>query len=149
MACSGTLFYCKKNFLACSTINTVHGIKSSLCFWVNILTSWIDFIFLSEFLLWCRCWSCVVTPCGLEGRYRICACISHTFGPEFTLQNWGAAYTRNIMSFYDWARDAGIVCCETPSRDRWCLRLLSSKLLHTRECANVLPVYRHILITWD
>jgi hypothetical protein len=26
---------------------------------------------------------------------------------------------------------------------------LSWKLLHTRECPNVLPVYRHILITWE
>jgi hypothetical protein len=36
---------------------------------------------------------------GAEMIYRICACISRTFPQEFTPQNWGAAYTRNIMSF--------------------------------------------------
>jgi hypothetical protein len=33
-------------------------------------------------------------------HYRIFTCISRTFWQEFTLQNWGAAYTRNIMSFW-------------------------------------------------
>jgi hypothetical protein len=27
--------------------------------------------------------------------YRTCACISRTFWQEFSLQNWGAAKTRN------------------------------------------------------
>jgi hypothetical protein len=49
--------------------------------------------------------------------YRILECISRTFRQEFTLQNWGAAYTRNIGPFDDRARDVGIVCFETPSRD--------------------------------
>jgi hypothetical protein len=31
--------------------------------------------------------------------HRICARINRTFRQEFTLQNWGAAYERNIMSF--------------------------------------------------
>jgi hypothetical protein len=53
----------------------------------------------------------------------------HSFWQEFTLQNWGAAYKRNLKKYLDtprksryhiddWAHDAGIVCCETPSRDR-------------------------------
>jgi hypothetical protein len=28
-------------------------------------------------------------------EYRICECISRTFWQEFTVQNWGSAYTRN------------------------------------------------------
>jgi hypothetical protein len=33
-------------------------------------------------------------------QYRICACISRIFWQEFTLQNWGAAYTWNITPFW-------------------------------------------------
>jgi hypothetical protein len=40
------------------------------------------------------------------------------FWQKFTLQNWDAAYARNIISFDDWARDAGILYCKTPSKDR-------------------------------
>jgi hypothetical protein len=36
--------------------------------------------------------------------YRICACISRTFGQEFTLQNLGAAYTRNLKKTLDLPR---------------------------------------------
>jgi hypothetical protein len=46
-----------------------------------------------------------------------------------------------LCPFDDWARDAGIICCETPSGDRYCLRLLSCKLLHMHECAKVLSMY--------
>jgi hypothetical protein len=70
--------------------------------------------------------------------YSICMYISRTFfWQEFTLQNWDAAYARNIIPFDDRARDAGIVCCETTSRYRLCLRLLSCKLLHARIRQNI------------
>jgi hypothetical protein len=48
------------------------------------------------------------------------------FWQEFTLENGGAAYTRknnqdpprkSCYHIDNWAHDAGIVCCETPSRD--------------------------------
>jgi hypothetical protein len=51
---------------------------------------------------------------GLQD-YRICACISRTLLTRIYFQNWWAAYTRNIMSFVDWAHDTSIVCCETAS----------------------------------
>jgi hypothetical protein len=37
----------------------------------------------------------------LLGSFRICEYESRTFfSQEFTLQNWGAAYARNIMPFW-------------------------------------------------
>jgi hypothetical protein len=61
---------------------------------------------------------------------HVCICDSHSgselpclrvykpnFWQEFTLQNWGAAFHGILRPFYCWPRDAGFVCCETPSRD--------------------------------
>jgi hypothetical protein len=85
-------------------------------------------------------------------KCRIWACISRTFDKNLPSKIGVRRMHGILCPFDDWARDADvacIVCCETPSRDRQCLRLLSCKLLHMRECANVLLVYRRILITWE
>jgi hypothetical protein len=41
-----------------------------------------------------------LTTSLLEYVYRICMCKNRTFWQEFTPQNWCAAYTPNIVSFW-------------------------------------------------
>jgi hypothetical protein len=72
---------------------------------------------------------------------------------HFFDKNWGVAYTRNLKKTLDpqrkscylidnWAHDAGIVCCETPSRDRknqhhWLS--IDSHKLEDRDITDKLP----------
>jgi hypothetical protein len=50
-------------------------------------------------------------------QYRICACISLTFLTRIYPPKLGFGSYTEYCPFDDWARDVGIVCCETPSRD--------------------------------
>jgi hypothetical protein len=45
-----------------------------------------------------------------------------------------------ICPFDDRARDAGIVYCETPSRDRSCLRLILQAIAHARIRQRIIGV---------
>jgi hypothetical protein len=67
------------------------------------------------------------------------------FWQEFTLQNWDAAYTRNIVVFGDWVRDAGIYVVKLPveTASAWDYFLAS---YCTR--ANAPTYYRCIGIFW-
>jgi hypothetical protein len=53
---------------------------------------------------------------------------------------------RSHYSIDDWACDASIVCCETPSRDHYRLGLLSCKLCCFYLC-KLLHMWRHQRIT--
>jgi hypothetical protein len=82
---------------------------------------------------------------------RICTCISRTFWPEFALQNWGAAYARNIMSLLTTEPATPVlyvVKLPVETASVWDCYLAS---YCTRAIMPMLtPVYRHIFIfIWE
>jgi hypothetical protein len=92
---------------------------------------------------------CNSTFTCLIQTYHICACISHIFLTRIYPPKLGCGLH---MEYYV------LLTTEPATTVLYVVKLpvetasvwdLSCKLLHTRKCANVLPVYRHILITWE
>jgi hypothetical protein len=74
-------------------------------------------------------------------NHRFCACISRTF-TWISPPKLGCGFTRNVVLLTTEPATPVLYVVKLPveTASVWDL---SCKLLHTRECANVLPVYRY------
>jgi hypothetical protein len=85
----------------------------------------------------------------VRARYRICACISRTFLTRICPQKLGCGLYTEYYFLFTTEPATPVLYVAKLLVETASVWDLSCKLLHTRECTNLLPVYRHILITWE
>jgi hypothetical protein len=130
------LLHCKRKLVVAINVTCSSLHHSSRCdFGFSSFITCLTFLVVSDKM------SCAsFLSCGLNELPYLCVCKPHFFDKNLPSKIGMWLVHRISCPFDDWARDAGIVCCKIPSRDRQCLRLILQAITHAWMCQRIISV---------